>query len=383
MSADRSTLCGVGSTQTAMAPSSSALRSAIAITLAGGALALSGCKSDEPRRAPPPPKAASSAGACDASKPAVADAASAPFFPGKVQSFCIDPNGGDKAFGEGAPLPLDGICDLFDGECEIYKGFGVRRVVDARYVDGGGSAATIDVHLSKFATGEGAYAMFTQRVVGDGDPAGEDAPRPIEGGSAAALGVGIAYLYRGVYLAELTYADPAASEATTRAQGDKLLPELAKSMGDKLPGEIGLPLAASRLPKEHLVPLGIRYVTGDLLGVEGVGAGALGYYKDGEKRYRMSVIVRPDIEQAKDVLGTFGKVPGAIKEKNLGEGAFRFTRKAAEGGIPLEWVVARSGKAVIGVGDEETAIRAGMNADEVAKRSLGQPEKIERLKKAL
>src|SRR5436189_796756 len=64
---------------------------------------------------------------------------------------------------EGAPLPLDQICDLFDGECEIYKGFHVRRVLEARYIDGAGSPATIDIHLSKFGTTESAYAMFTKR----------------------------------------------------------------------------------------------------------------------------------------------------------------------------------------------------------------------------
>src|SRR6185312_11902450 len=141
--------------------------------------ALSACsKAEEARREPPPrPPSAAKPAACAAGGGKIADAASAPFFPAVNGAFCLDPNGGDKAFGEGAPLPIDHICDLFDGECEIYKGCGVKRVVEARYVDGKGSSATIDVHLSKFATVEGAYAMFTRRVVGDGDPADEATPR--------------------------------------------------------------------------------------------------------------------------------------------------------------------------------------------------------------
>src|SRR5579871_1476769 len=195
-------------------------------------------KSEEPRQGPPPPPPpAAKPAACAGGGGKIADGASAPFFPQAAGGFCVDPNGGDKAFGEGAALPIDHICDLFDGECEIYKGYGVRRVVEARYVDGGGTSATIDVHLSKYGTTEGAYAMFTRRVVGDGDPADESTPHAIEGGGAAALGLGNAYLWRGLYLVELTYNNETAAEAAIKTASDKLLPPLVKEMGSRIPGE--------------------------------------------------------------------------------------------------------------------------------------------------
>jgi hypothetical protein len=331
--------------------------------------------------APPPPPAAKPA-ACAAGGGKIADAVSAPFFPPVSGGFCLDPNGGDKAFGEGAPLPIDHICDLFDGECEIYKGYGVRRVVEARYVDGAGTPATIDVHLSRFATTEGAYAMFTRRVVGDGDPADESTPRPVEGGGAAALGLGNAYLWRGLYLAELTYNNENAAEAAMKAAGDKLLPPLLKEMGAKLPGETALPAAAAALPRDGLLPLGIRFSTKDLLGLDGVGAGAFGYYKAGAKRWRVASAVRADADQTKDVISTLAKVAGATREKGIGEGAVRLMRKDGEG-APVEWVFARAGKVVLGVGDETRVLRAGQTADEHAKVTLSKDEKIERLKKIL
>jgi hypothetical protein len=271
---------------------------------------------------------------------------------------------------------------MFDGECEIYKGFNVRRVVEARYVDGAGSTATIDVYLSKFATSEGAYAMFTKRVVGEGDPADEVSPRPIEGGGAAALGVGNATLWRGLYLAELTYSDEAAAEAALRAAGEKLLPPLVNEMGSKLPGEAALPAAAAALPKEKLLPLGIRYVIKDALGVDGAGGGAFGYYKDGEKRHRVLVLVREDDEQAQDVLASFAKVAGATKEKGAPGGLVRLMHKEGDA-PPGEWVLARNGKTIFGVGDEPRALRGGMTAEEHAKVSLSKDEKLERLKKML
>jgi hypothetical protein len=287
--------------------------------------------------------------------------------------------------GEGAPLPLEHICDVFDGECEIYKGYNVRRVLEARYVDGAGSAATIDVHLSKFGTTESAYAMFTKRVVGDGDPAGEATPRAVEGGGAAAMGVGNAYLWKGLHLVELTYNDASAAEAAVKAASDRILPPLVKEIGSRLPGETASPPAVARLPQPSLIPLGVRYITKEVLGIDGVGAGAFGYYREGDKRYRMASIVRGDADQAKDVMATLAKQAGATKEKGIGEGAVRFMHKESkEGdGHAVEWLFARSGKVVLGIGDEKHVLRSGMTADEVAKVSLTRDEKTERLKKAL
>jgi len=342
----------------------------------------SACKGEESRGAPPPPPKAPKPAACAAGGGTLADAQTAAFFPQKTSGFCLDPNGGDKTYGEGASLPIDKICDMFDGECEIYKGFGVRRVVELRYIDGSGSSATIDVHLSKFGTTEGAYAMFTKRVVGDGDPAGEDTPRATEGGGAAALGVGNAYLWRGLYLAEITYNDESAAEAAIRAVSDKLLAPLVKEIGQKIPGETALPQAASALPQAQRVPLGLRFVTKDLLGVPGTGPGAFGYYKDGDKRYRFGVMVRADEEQAKDVLATLGKQQGAAKEKGIGDGAVRFLAKEGEA-HETEWIVARKGSRLIGIGDEPRVLRSGMTADEVAKISLTKDDKTKRLKEAL
>lgn len=385
-SASRSTR--VECTRVARARRRSALAfGVLVIGLAGG------CKEEEPRRAPPPPAAAKPA-ACAGGGGKISDATSAPFFPRTTadagrdsasagpSGFCLDPNGGEKTFGEAGARPLDEICDMFDGECEIYKGFHVKRVVEARYVDGAGSPATIDVHLSKFATTEGAYAMFTKRIVGEGDPADEATPRPAEGGGAAALGIGNAYLWRGLYLAEITYNDESAAEQALKAASDRVLPPLVKQMGAALPGETALPPAAAALPKQDLLPLGIRYVVKDALGVDGVGGGAFGYYKAGDARWRVLAIVRGDADQAKDVLTSFAKLPGTTKEKGIGDGAVRVMIKEGEG-APAEWLFARADKAVFGVGDEARVLRSGMTAEEHAKVSLGKDAKGEKLKKAL
>ncbi|WP_437667349.1 DUF6599 family protein [Sorangium sp. So ce1182] len=352
--------------------------------LLAGALAAAlsaGCSKKEERLgAPPPPPAAAKPAACSDGGGKISDAASAPFFPRMTGGFCLDPNGAEKTFGESASLPLDSICDMFDGECEIYKGFGVRRVVEARYVSGTGGSATVDVHLSKFGSTEGAYGMFTKRTVGDGDPVDEATPRPIDGGGAAAMGVGNAYLWRGQYLAEITYNDEALAEAALKSSSEKVLPGLVQELGSKLPGEPALPPAAAALPKDNMVALGIRYETKDVLGVDGAGPGAFGYYKEADKRYRVLSVVRGDVDQAKDVLSTLAKLPGAAREKGIGDGAVRLMHK--EGDSPAtEWIFARADKTVYGVGDEARVLRSGMTADEHAKMTLTKEEKTARLKK--
>jgi hypothetical protein len=126
----------------------------------------------------------------------------------------------------------------------------------------------------------------------------------------------------------------------------------------------------------------LRFVTKDLLGVDGVGAGAFGYYRAGAKRWRVASLVRADADQAKDVISTLIRLPGAAKEKYIGDGAVRLMRKDGES-APLEWVFARVGKSVLGVGDEPRVLKAGQSADEHAKVTLTKDEKIDRLKKIL
>ena len=92
--------------------------------------------------------------------------------------------------------------------------------------------------------------------------------------------------------------------------------------------------------------------------------------------------MRGDADQAKDVVSSFGKVPGAMREKGIGEAAVRLMHKDADG-APTEWIFSRVGKVVLGIGDESRVLRSGMTAEELTKINLSKDEKISRLKKAL
>jgi hypothetical protein len=308
---------------------------------------------------PPPPVVSSQRGACGSGGGVVKDAISGSYFPRVAGDYCIDPNGDAKTFGESAAAPLDAVCDLFDGECEVYKSFGLKRVVTVQYVDGNGSPGNVTVTLSRFASPEAAYAFFTKRVVADADPL-ESAPAPLEAGTAAALGSGMAYVFRGELVAELRYVHELESPEQIRSSSARVLPVIAREIGDKLPGERALPASVQKLPDAHRIPSGVSYEYRDLLGVSGAGRGAVGFYKDGDLRYRVFTSVRPDEDSAKDVIKTLKKVEGAKAIKDSPIDAVVVHVHESEGAPKVEWLVGRSGALVAGVGDEAfVAARGG------------------------
>ncbi len=289
----------------------------------------------------------------------MSDAVSSAFFPRVAAGYCIDPNGDARTYGEAAKGTLETVCtELLDGECEVYKNFGLKRVVTVRYIDGAGSPGTVNVIASRFASPEGAYAFFTKRVIADGDPV-DGTPKEIAAGGEGALGTGIAYIWRGELVAELSYANELETPEQLKATSAKVLPSLARDVGDHLPGEVN-PLPAVRLlPQERLVPMGISYQHRDALGIAGLGAGAMGYYQDGEERYRVVGLARADEDSAKDVIGTLKKLPGAKPQKDLGFDAVAFSTREAEGAPQAEWLAGRQGSNVIVVGDEPLRLKPG------------------------
>lgn len=326
-------------------------------------------------------ESASKPGACTGGGGQVGDPASVAIFPRQAAGYCLDPHGETRVFGEGGKLSMDAICtEAFNGECEVYKGFGLKRVVQLRYIDGAGSPGSVEIYLSQFGTADGAYGMFTKRVIADSDPV-ESAPRKLEAGGAAALGTGRSYIWKGPYLVEVQYANEQETPAQMKASSERLLVPIGTEIGQKLPGPASLPPSAAKLPTDKLVPLGILYSPKDALGIDGAGAGAAGFYKDGDKRYRVLSLVRDDVDQAKDVLKTFGKVKGAEAEKGLAEQAYHlfFTKEGAR----VEWVIARAGKVVMGIGDEEYAIKQGMAPADRDKISLAREDKVAKLRALL
>ncbi|MBN2193909.1 MAG: hypothetical protein JW751_13925 [Polyangiaceae bacterium] len=341
---------------------------------------VAGCKDRDraPEGASPPPVASFAPGACRDGGGTVSDPLSAAAFPRMAGSYCIDPNGPTRAYGVDTKQPLDQVCtEQFNGECEIYKGFGLDRVVTMRYVDGGGSPGEVSVVLARFATKEGAYGFFSRRVVGSDDPRALST-RVLTAGGAGAIGTGEAYVWRGLHVVQLTYANTDEGRGAFAASSERVLPGIATAIGERLPGELAPPRAVALLPAEKRLPNGATYIYDDLLGVRGVGGGAMGYYEDGARRYRLVVVARTDAEAAADVLETFAKLPGAEKDKYLPFPARGFVLKAGDAAPKVRWWVAQVGAQIVGVGDEEQVLDAP--GPEREARSLPREAMIARLR---
>ncbi len=310
---------------------------------------------------PPPPVETAKPGACSSGGGQVGDPVSAAFFPRTVASYCVDPQGETRTYGDQGKLDMDAVCTTaFDGECTVYAQFGLKRLVALRFVNGGGGAGTVEVYLSRFADEPGAYGMFTKRVVADSDPAEPTTPKPLDAGGAAALGTGRAYVWRGIYLAELQYNNEDETPAALAASSAQILSAVAKEIGGRLPGKTEKPPAAERLPKEHLIPNGIQFYPKEAPGL-GTAATAVGFYRDDARRYRMTATVRDDAGGAKETLKAARARPGWLPVPGLGDEALVTT---LPGPAKSEIVLARRGREVLGVADEPFAPKPGEDRDE-------------------
>jgi hypothetical protein len=333
-----------------------------------------GCKDDkiasDKGTAPPPTVSVAKAGACAQGGGSVGDPVSQDFFPktvtGSAGIYCIDPQGDTKTYGEKGKLTMDEVCTTaFDGECEIYKQFGLRRVVSLRYVDGSGAGGSVEVNLSQFEIAGGAYAMYTKRVIAGSDPADPKAPKVVPGvQGAAAIGNGRGYAWRGQYLAELTYINEEQAQAQLSKSSEAILPSIAKDIAAKLPGSADKPASARALPEQNLVPTGIEYFIANPVGLKTPAAGAIGYYKDGETRYRVLAIARDDADQAKDTMKVIKGRAGALPVPQLADEATHVMLQENPESARNEYVIARKGSMILGVGDED---RAPKGAPKVSK----------------
>ena len=356
--------------------------------------ALAGCDDKDKGKisgdVPPPSAAPPAAGgdggpsACAGGGGELTDAVSAPYFTKMIGTWCVDPQSEVKTYGEKAKFNMDQVCTQeWDGGCEQYKGFGLSRFVQVHYIDGAGKGGTVDVALTKFKDDNGAYAMFTDRVVGnERDAADPSTPRVLQAGAAGAMGTGRAYVWRGQHLIELQYNNENETAEQLAKSSLEVLTKMAKALGEKLPGPMTLPTAAQLLPDANRVPNGILFNPKDAFGWKGVGPMAQGFYKDGDKRWRVLSVVRDDVEQAKDVFKTIKATPGTLPIAGQGDEAAHVVVPTGDKGKgpKLEMLIVRKGAQVWGIADEEFALRG---AADQAKARVSKEDALAKIKPLL
>ncbi len=347
------------------------------------------CKKDEPKNDVTPatsaiPSATGSAGpsanACEAGGGEVADAVTKKFIPRKSGNYCVDPTGETRTYGERGKFSMDEVCTTaFDGECEVYKSYQLKRLTTFRYVDAAGKGSTVEVKLSEFSSPEGAYGMFTKRVVAEQDPAQPKFPRAVEVEGAGAIGSGVSYLWKGAYLAELTYLNEEETPDAFTKSADVILPVIMKDTAKLLPEPKKLPTAALALPNDKRLPNGLQFFPKGIT-LFGASPTGIGYFKSAEKRYRVVAIAATD---AKAAFKTLQAKAGAVAVKDVGEEAVVVVLQEAPGRPKCEYVFGRKGAQILGVGDEDLVLDAKAPADQQAPLKLTKDEKIAFVRDAL
>jgi hypothetical protein len=334
-------------------------------------------KRDTPPPGPPPPSgtgsAASAAKGGGCKEPGEnKDTISAAFFERTIGDNCLDPQGEVRPYGEQAKYTLDEVCTTaFDGGCELYKSNQVKRVVSLHYIDGSGKGRTAEVVLSKFADMHGAYSLFTSRIVSGADPLDPSTPRPLAVAGVGAIGTGRAYVWKGAYLAELSYLNENEKPEDLAKSSLEMLTAIAMSIAKKLPGGAELPASAAALPEAGRIPLGIAYYGKDAMGLGNVGPLAMGFYKDGDVRYRVLSLTKDSPEHAKDVMKTLKAKPGSQTVPNPGgaEDAFHGSIPNGKDAPKSDYLFVRKGAQVYAIGDDEFALRAAGGKGDAARVS--------------
>src|SRR5690606_24776159 len=189
----------------------------------------------------------------------------------RAAGFCIDRAADVRSYGTGAPAPLDAACvELFNGECELYKSYGLDAVKTLRYAPVTPRSLRVNVVLTEFRTMRGAYGFLTRRILGGGPPS-ELTVRPLALTGQGALGAGVAYVQRGKSVLELTYVSETETPQEIEARSESVLTPLARALAESLGGEDRLPILARRSRLPEALPLTTELPPDGLLGLRGTG----------------------------------------------------------------------------------------------------------------
>lgn len=339
-----------------------------------------GCRAKEVEGHAPPPVAAPALSVCANAKTTFGVEDVDEVLKPLVGALCVDPNTPPRMYGEQTPNAMDLVCtELFNGECELYKSFGLRRVTTLRYVKNDGSLAAVNAVVSRFVGSMGALSFYSRRVLANQDPKLVTL-QAIEGVEGAALGNGVAYLWAGPFVVELTYTNEQETPAQVKASSRELLSQLVRAGGSGNPPK-ALPPPALVLPAEGRLPFGLSIEPRDGFGVSGLGPVATGYYEREGKRYRIAVSQSDSEAAAKDVYTGLHRLPGRHSLKEVPYDAFE-VRDAVPDRPPTLWLVGKLNNRVVAVMDEPLAME-GSTQEQRAAFCLDRNAKMELLKSVL
>lgn len=285
--------------------------------------------------------------------------------PGKAGGFCIDKDSDIRRYGVSTGAGLDAVCvELFNGECELYKSYGLEGVKILHYVSSSESTESVNVVVSSFRRSAGAFGFFTKRILGDALPS-QLTVAPLEAVQGrAVIGTGMVYLWRGKQVVELTFLSDEATPEEVKERSAAVLPQLASGVSELMIGKVEPEASVLLLESLGADVLGVEVAADELLGITGTGTGALGYFSKSETPHRILAVAQRDETGAKDLLRLFRRA--GVSKKLKGQEIYRL-RRTQEGRAPETWFLRRKGDWVLGVGPLVAEQRAELSTPEERK----------------
>jgi hypothetical protein len=304
-----------------------------------------GCRKSEEEGQAPPAQTATTVDLCEKTSNAPQDD-----LPGRIAGFCLDPNADVRRYGEGTGAPLDSVCvELFNGECETYKSYGLEGVKTTQYVSAAQKRASVLVVVSHFATTNGAFGFFTRRVVGDGLPS-QVTVRPLKVEGRGAVGPGVAYLWRGKRVLEWTYVSELETPEEVERQSLIVLGALATESARLLVGDMDPEPSVRLLESMGSGEFGVVVGSDGLLGLDGSGPYVTAFFEQANKepvfRYRLVAAARRDESAAKDLLQLI--IRNVPSKKLKGTSNYR-VRWSSEGQSPETWFITNENDLLLAV----------------------------------
>lgn len=289
--------------------------------------------------------------------------------------FCLDADSDVRTYGARTRAPLEGVCtELFNGECELYRRFGLNRVESFSYVERENVGRRITVVRSDFDASLGAYGFFQRRVVGDDHPL-RVATKLVDVGARGALGAGVLYVWSGASVLELIFtSDEEPPQVIERIAGAPLvalatglvhagrpatpsprLLELVEGCRSARGPRTDGPRAEADCAGSQPVPFGVRVEEGLLFGrvrttrfltsvLESPSGGT----------FREIVVEQRDARAARDLLSEILRQPLGERWDPTKTRKLRVTREDAE---PEDWTLAVAGRYLVAVGPDPTSPR--------------------------
>ncbi|WP_156864967.1 hypothetical protein [Pajaroellobacter abortibovis] len=196
--------------------------------------------------------------------------------------------------------------------------------------------------------------------------------------------MGRACVWEGPYLVEMQYItnndeEPLEELVSTSWQ---VFSELAKRVGEQLPGTTNPPTSVAALPSAAHISIrrkGVEYVLTDPLGIPLYRGGATGFYQEGSKWYRMISLVRTKVAKAKQIMAVLTALPTASRLSGIEDEAVRVMLKKY-GKEQLRYLFARKGVQVYSIGDKELVQKGVVDSAASQEVNLSEEVKIGLLK---